>query len=155
MSHKRQDASQVSPELDEMVCDLIGYMLDELADGGDPGVLTCVEDADGVRVEASFTDDGEEACFEAAKARIAQSAQGMAKEGLGPIARYAIGYVGGVQLEDGFADAVLVSFYEQGLTDEAGVPTGYSAYVLFEGAGEGDRFAWADPAPAGAEEPLI
>ncbi len=35
MSHKRQDASQVSPDLDEMVCDLIGYMLFELADEGD------------------------------------------------------------------------------------------------------------------------
>ena len=48
-----------------------------------------------------------------------------------------------------------MSFYERGLADEEGVPTGYSAYVLFEGAGEGDGFAWADPAPAGAEEPLI
>ena len=155
MPKKPQQPSQVSPELDEMVCDLIGYMLDELADGGDPGVITCVEDAEGTRVEASFTDDGEEACLEAARTRIAQNASGMAKEKLGPIARYAIGYVGGVQLEDGVADAVLVSFYERGLADEEGVPTGYSAYVLFEGAGEGDGFAWADPAPAGAEEPLI
>ena len=36
MPKKQQQPSQVSPELDEMVCDLIGYMLDELADGGDP-----------------------------------------------------------------------------------------------------------------------
>ena len=74
---------------------------------------------------------------------------------MGPIARYAIGCVGGVRLEDGFADAVLVSFYEHGLATEVGAPTGYSAYVLYEGFGLGDDLAYADPMPAGEEPPLI
>ena len=45
-------------------------------------------------------------------------------------------------------NAVLVSFYERGLE------SGYSAYVLFDGMGEGDNFMWSDPEPAG-EEPAI
>ena len=45
MSRQQQNPGAVSPELDEMVCDLIGYMLVELAEGRDPGTATCAEDA--------------------------------------------------------------------------------------------------------------
>ena len=145
----------VSPELDEMVCDLIGYMLDELAAGRDPGVLACAEDAADGRIEAAFTEDGEEACLEAAQAFVRENARGNRAEGLGAIARYALAYAGAVRLESCYQDAVLVSFYERGLTDEDGAPAGYSAYVLYEGAGSEERFSWSDPQPAGEEPPLI
>lgn len=149
------NAGAVSPELDEMVCDLIGFMLDELAEGRDPGVLACAEDAGSGRIEAAFTEDGEEACLEAAQAFVHDNARGNRDEGLGAIERYAIAYAGAVRLENCYQDAVLVSFYERGLLDEEGAPTGYSAYVLFEGAGNEEQFAWSDPQPAGEEPPLI
>lgn len=149
------NAGAVSPELDEMVCDLIGYMLDELAEGRDPGVLACAEDAGAGRIEAAFTEDGEEACLEAAQAFVHDNARGNRDEGLGAIERYAIAYAGAVRLENCYQDAVLVSFYERGLLDEEGAPTGYSAYVLFEGAGNEEQFAWSDPQPAGEEPPII
>lgn len=155
MAQNTQGPGAVSPQLDEMVCDLIGFMLDELAAGCDPGVVACMEDSQGNRSEAAFSDDGEEECLEAARSLVARSAQGVPEDGVGPIACYAIGCVGGVQLEDGFADAVLVSFYEHGLATEVGAPTGFSAYVLYEGFGLGDDFAYADPMPAGEEPPLI
>lgn len=155
MAQNTQGPGVVSPQLDAMVCDLIGFMLDELAAGRDPGVVSCMEDAAGNRSEVTFTDDGEEACLEAAQALVAQSASGVPDEGLGPVACYAIGCVGGVELEDGFADAVLVSFYERGLVTVDGEATGYSAYVLYDGFGQGDAFTFSDPLPAGEEPPLI
>lgn len=155
MAQNTQGPGAVSPQLDDMVCDLIGFMLDELAAGREPGVVACMEDAAGNRGEASFTDDGEEACLEAAQAFVARSAGGAPDEGLGPVVCYAIGCVGGVELDEGFADAVLVSFYERGLAASDGSPTGYSAYVLYDGFGQGDAFAYCDPMPAGEEPPLI
>ncbi len=149
MTHGQGDTSAVSPALDEMVCDLIGYMLDELADGRDPGVLVCAEDAQGGRIEAAFSDDGEAACLEAARQYLAQRADGSANDHLQAIDRYAIAYVGGVSTDAGYQDALIVSFYERALA------VGYSAFVAFEGVGKGDGFVWSDPQPAGEESPLI
>lgn len=148
MSNEHQ-SPRVSPELDEMVCDLIGYMLDELAEGRDPGVVACAEDAAAGRVEAAFSDDGEEACLAAAHDFISQHAKGSRQDGLGPIDRYAIAYAGCISQEGVYQDALLVSFYERAL------PTGYSAFVAYAGAGTGDGFLWSDPQPAGEEPPLI
>lgn len=148
----------VSPELDEMVCDLLGYMLDELAEGRDPGVVACVEDATGAREEAAFSDDGEEVCIMAAQqfiqnhvhgTRTAKGAPANDALEMGPVDRYAYAYTGAVDIDDTYADAILVSFYEKVL------PCGYSAYVLYQGVGEGDDFMWSEPAPAGEELPLI
>lgn len=94
MAQNTQGPGAVSPQLDEMVCDLIGFMLDELAAGCDPGVVACMEDSQGNRSEAAFSDDGEEECLEAARALVARSAQGVPEDGVGPIARYAIGCAG-------------------------------------------------------------
>lgn len=74
---------------------------------------------------------------------------GLKDEGLGRIARYAIGYTGCVEIEGGYHDALLVSFFETTLE------SGFSAYVLYEGMGAGDGFMWSDPEPAGEETPLI
>lgn len=139
----------VSPELDAMVCDLIGEFLDSLAAGTDPGVVICLEDARGNHYEAAFTDDGETACLEGATQFISSHALGYKEEGLGRIERYALAYAGGVEFDDGYEDALLVSFYER-LLD-----SGYSAYVLYDGVGKGDAFMWSDPEPAGEETPLI
>ena len=139
----------VSPELDVMVCDLLDDFLNELADGDDPGVLLVVEDDRANRYQAAFTEDGAEACIEGAQHFIESNAAGLPSDHVGPLDRYAIAYAGGVELEDGFEDAVLVSFYQRGMV------TGYSAYVLYRGAGTGDSFMWSDPEPAGEEPPLL
>lgn len=149
MSEAEQTTGAVSPELDEMVCDLIGAMLDGLAVGDDPGVVVCLEDAAGAHLEMVFTDDGEEQCLDAARQYVRDATRGVAAEGLGPALRYAIAYTGCVQTEDGYLDALLVSFFEKGL------PSGYSAYVLFSGMGSGDGFMWSDPEPAGEEPALL
>ena len=75
--------------------------------------------------------------------------RGNAEEGLRAIDRYAIACTGAVEIEGAYRDAVLVSFYERAL------PTGYSAYILYENPGAGDRFGWSDPEPAGEEPALI
>ena len=149
MAQNSDGQATVSPELDRMVCDLIGEFLDGLAVGEDPGVVICLEDAEGHRYEAAFTEDGEEACLEGAAGYISKHAMGMKDEGLGRVERYAIAYAGCVDFDEGYHDALLVSFYERSLD------AGYSAYVLFEGVGEGDGFMWSDPEPAGEETPLI
>lgn len=146
---RQQGAGPVSPALDEMVCDLIGYMLDELAEGHDPGVVVCAEDSSSGRVDAAFSDDGEEACLEAARKFVTEKAQGSRADGMGPMDRYAIAYTGCISLDGEYRDAVLVSFYERSLA------TGYSAYVTFRNCGAGDGFSWDEPAPAGEELPLI
>lgn len=150
MAEDRIDAGTVSPELDEMTCDLIGAFLDSLAEGEDPGVLLCVEDAESSRYEAAFTDDGEEACWDAATSFVSEHAtSGVPSEGLGRIERYAIGCTGCVEVDGAYRNAVLVSFCERSL------PCGYSAYVLYEGEGTGDAFLWSDPEPAGEEPTLL
>ena len=144
-----EDRERVSEELDSMVCDLIGAFLDDLADGVDPGVALCAEDALGNRYEVVFTEDDPESCLEGARSFISQHVEGIPSDHVGMIERYAIAYTGAVGFDDAFEDALLVSFYEYGLT------TGYSAYVLYRGFGTGDGFMWTDPEPAGEEPPLI
>ena len=151
MPDTQRNEGAVSPELDEMTCDLIGLFLDSLAEGDDPGVVVCVEDAAGSRSQVAFSDDGEEACLAAAQAFVTQHAgAGVPEDGVDALVRYALACTGCVDLGDeGYRNAVLVSFFERGL------PCGYSAYVLFDGMGEGDAFMWSDPEPAGEEPPLL
>ena len=54
-----------------------------------------------------------------------------------------------MEIDGGYHDALLVSFFETTLE------SGFSAYVLYEGMGAGDGFMWSDPEPAGEETPLI
>ena len=149
MAQDMQDAGNVSAELDAMVCDLIGAFLDDLAAGENPGVVVAIEDAASNRYLSALDEDGEEACLEAATNFISEHKMGLKDEGLGRIARYAIGYTGCVEIEGGYHDALLVSFFETTLE------SGFSAYVLYEGMGAGDGFMCSDPEPAGEETPLI
>ena len=139
----------VSTALDAMVGDLLGAFLDCLAEGENPGVVVSVEDAAATRYEAVFTDDGEEACLEAARAYVASHAKGIPAEKLGRIERAAVAYVGCVEMDGDYEDAILVTFHERGMA------CAYSAYVLVRGIGEGDGLEWADPEPAGEEPALI
>ena len=109
----------ISPELDELSSTLMGDALDLLAEGESMGVLLVIQ----------------EARSSVRKSRHAQ--------------RYALTYVGAIQMEDGtFAEALILEFGERGYPS-------FSAYSLFEGRGKGSEFRWTDPAPAGEEEPLL
>ena len=147
MNDVQQD--EVSPELDSMVCDLLDGYLNALADGEDLGVVLIAEDARANRYQACFTEDGPEACLEGAKHFVESNATGIQSDHVGPLDRYAIAYAGGVELDCEFQDAIVVSFYQRGMS------LGYSAYVLYEGAGTGEIFRWCDPEPAGEEPPLL
>lgn len=149
MAQNPSDTGSVSEALDGMVCNLLGAYLDSLAEGGDPGVVLAIEDAQSNCFQAAFTDDGEEQCLDAAEAFVQGHAQGYSEEGVGPIERYAIAYTGAVDIDGCYEDAIMVSFFE------CGMDVAYSAYVLFSHAGEGENFMWSDPEPAGEEPPLL
>ena len=140
---------EVSPELDTMGCDLLDDFLNGLADGEELGVGLCVEDAQANRYQAAFVEDGLDACIDGARHFIQLNEGGLPSDHVGPIDRYAIAYTGAVELDDGFEDAIIVSFYQRGMA------CGYSAYVLYANAGQGEHFMWSDPEPAGEEPPLI
>ncbi|MDY3667492.1 MAG: hypothetical protein SO051_05070, partial [Collinsella sp.] len=53
----------VTPELDAMVGDLLGSLLDALAEGDNPGVLLAAEDTEANRYEAAFDEDSVEVCL--------------------------------------------------------------------------------------------
>ncbi len=106
-------------------------------------------DSNANRYQACFTEDGPEACLEGAQHFIEANAAGIQSDHVGPLDRYAIAYAGGVELDCEFRDAIIVSFYQRGMF------VGYSAYVLYSGAGTGEGFMWCDPEPAGEEPPLL
>lgn len=146
---QQTDDSLVSSELDAMVCDLLGDFLDSLADGVDPGAMLAVEDIHGNRYQAAFDEDGAQACIDGARHFVEANQEGLRRDHVGELDRYAIAYCGAVELDGGFEDAVLVSFYQRGMD------SGYSAYTLYRGFGTGDSFMWSDPEPAGEEQPLL
>lgn len=149
MTNNAGSQDEVSPELDSMVCDVLDGVLNALADGEDLGVVLAVEDEHGNRYQACFTEDGPEACLEGAQHFIESNAGGVQSDHVGPLDRYAIAYAGGVELDCEFQDAIIVSFYQRGMS------LGYSAYVLYSGVGSGENFMWCDPEPAGEEPPLL
>ena len=151
MAGKNNGAQRISPELDELSCDLMGEALDRLAEGEDLHVLLVVGDDEGNAVSFEFADDGEEACLVGARDKVRSLARrkGDASVGIGAPRYYAICYEGAVADSDGtYADALLMEFGEKGRQ-------AYSAYSLFEGRGLGEEFAWSDPAPAGEVDPLL
>ena len=131
----------VSPELDELSGNLIGEALDMLADGEDFGVLVAVEDENEEVETLDFSDDGPEECLEAAREYVFDLR--------GSVVRYTICYVGAVEDESGaYQDALIFEFGERGYEH-------FSGFMFFMGKGEGEDFAWTDPAPAGQIEPLL
>ncbi len=131
----------VSPELDELSGDLIGEALDMLAAGEDFGVLVAVEDEHEEIEILDFSDDGPEECLEAARSYV--------KDLRGSLVRYTICYAGAVaDVSGSFEDALVFEFGERGYEH-------FSGFMFFEGRGERDDFAWTDPAPAGAIDPIL
>lgn len=130
----------ISSELDALSCDLLGQALDALAAGVEVPVLVSVDAGEGAET-SSFSDDSLELCLEAARDYV-RSQDG--------VVRYAIVYDGDVALEgDVYQAALILEFGEKGAT------TAYSGYVLYDGFGAQDDFAWADPEPAGTCELLV
>lgn len=151
MSAQKNDKYTVSPELDELSCNLMGEGLDRLAEGADVHVLLVVGDAAGNACSFEFADDGEEACLVGArdKVRALARSKGDASCGLGAPRYYALCYEGAVADGAGsYADALIMEFGEKG-------SPAFSAYSLFEGRGTGDAFGWTDPAPAGEVDSLL
>ena len=145
------DAGQVSPELDAMSCDLLGSALDALAAGVDVHGVVSVEDARSRRDTRAFSDDGPEACLEGARGFVRKLVAdgGDESEPIGKPVRYALVYEGAVAGEQGgYDDALILEFGEMGSRS-------FSAYVLWDGFGAGDDFAWSDPMPAGEVESLL
>ncbi len=141
----------VSPELDQLSCDLMGQAFDLLADGQEVPVILAVQDADGTTASYEFTDDGIEACIEGAHKRVKDLVheEGDADSHLGTPVRYALVYEGAIEDDEGaYDDALLLEFGETGYIN-------YSAYSLFKGRGEHEGFAWTDPAAAGELPPLL
>lgn len=141
----------ISPQLDELSSILMGQAFDVLAAGRDVNVLLAVADAAGNVASYTFADDGPEECLEGARKKVRDLARscGDAAAKLGAPVRYALAYEGAVADERGaYQDAVLLEFGERGRTS-------FSAFSLVDGKGEGDNFAWTDPAPAGEVENLL
>ena len=141
----------ISPELDELVSELVGVSLDMLAEDGEMPVFLVIEDA--ARTVASYEIDGDgpEECLEGAFARVAAAAKagGDPDQNLGAPVRYGIAYEGAIEDETGaYLDALIVEFGERGWR-------AYSLYSLVEGKGTGEGFAWSEPAAAGEVEPLL
>ena len=138
---EKERKTGVSPELDELSGDLIGEALDMLADGEEFGVLVAVEDENEEIETLDFSDDGPEECLEAAREYVCDLRDSLV--------RYTICYVGAIADEDGaYEDALIFEFGERGYEH-------FSGFMFFIGKGEGDNFAWTDPAPAGQIEPLL
>ena len=139
-----KDGQGVSPELDDLSSTLMGQAFDVLAEGVELNVILAVEDAAGNVASYTFADDGPEECLEGARKKVRDLARscGDAAAKLGAPVRYALAYEGAVADERGaYQDAVLLEFF--------------SAFSLVDGKGEGDNFAWTDPAPAGEVENLL
>ena len=142
MANNAQGPAAVSPELDNLSCDLIESALDTIAEGGSLGVIAAYETKDGKRDTQVFEEDSPELCIRAAKDFIRSHKQAV---------RYGIVYDGAVAPEEdgAFLDAVILEF------GEAGAKSAFSGYVLYENAGDADNFAWTDPQPAGEVELLV
>lgn len=140
----------VSPELDELSCNLIGECLDRLADSADLGVVATALDGNSMRVTCAFDDDGADMCLEAAHDWVRRLAAGTLKEpGFSRPVCYAIAYAGAVDTGSGFSDALVTEFGDKGNDVD------YSAFLLLDGVGSGSDLRWSDPAPAGETEPLL
>ncbi|AEB07881.1 hypothetical protein Corgl_1786 [Coriobacterium glomerans PW2] len=149
MDESAQEFGTVSQELDRMVCELIGRFLDELASGTDPGVVVSMQDKASNSHDIVFCEDDEQVCLDAAKRFVSSHADGGEALPIDKIERYAIACTGSIESAGASHDALLVSFFERGLS------SGFSAYVLYRRVGAGADFVWSAPAPAGAEPPLI
>ncbi len=132
-------SQSISPELDELSCDLIAQALDALAAGVAVPVLVGYDTATTRDIRA-FEDDAYSACLQAARSWIQQNRE---------IVRYALLFDGDIADAAGvYQQALIIEFAERGCT------TAYSCYVRYSGVGTQEDFCWAEPQPAGECSPL-
>ena len=130
---------EISQELDELSCNLIGMAIDILEAKGEVPLLLAV---DGDDEAYAFDDDTPDGCYRAACEQIAE---------LGPACnRYAMAYEGVVQEDelDSGEPAILFEFAER----DAG--PAWSGYMLYRRRDDG-LLEVTEPLPAGEEEPLF
>ena len=132
----------ISPLLDTLTCELVGFCLDILAEGEElwPTLAYC--DAKGESNCMTFDGDELENCLEAARAQVGKLPAS--------VCCYAIAYDGFVQDpgDGAYVDALLAEFGERGMA------TAYSLYVAYARENGGADFQCGEPLAAG-EEPLL
>ncbi len=153
--HGAVEPEPISPEMDALACALIDYSLDLLGETGELAPTLAVEDGQGNRSLLSFDDEDFEECLEEVRNRLVAAARGEQRlDGLkGRPVRYAVAYDGAVDVPDsgvdGFEPALIVEYGEHGMS------SAYSAYLLYDNAGNPQEFAWTDPAAAGEGDLLV
>lgn len=143
----------ISDALDALVCATIDYGLDMLGEVAELAVTLAVEDGVGNQALLSFDDVDVEECLAEARATVSDAARG--KKGIdglqGKPVRYAIAYDGAVSEEEGSAyDPALIVEY-----GETGLSRAYSAFLVYENAGDPQEFMWTEPAAAGITDLLV
>ncbi|MGN0035222.1 MAG: hypothetical protein ACI364_05800 [Coriobacteriales bacterium] len=139
----KQAAAYISPELDNLTCELIGVCLDALAeDGQTPPTIACLS-TEGEASWRTFSEDGPDAALAAARRTIRRERS--------DIRAYAVAYDGFIRQDARSqpVDALLVEFAERGM------PTAYSAYVAYRKGDTPDQFTVSDPLAAGEEPNLL
>lgn len=146
----------ISELLDNLSCELLGDIFDQLAEGESLNVVASICNQQGERITCAFEDDSEEVCLERAYEWVRR---GGAEDGASSTIKpqcYAIAYMGAVadgevdpEDSDAFTSAVLLEFGERGAS------SGWSAYSYIDGVGEKENFRFTDPAPAGETECLL
>lgn len=159
VSNHHDDAAMepepISQAMDNLACALIDYGLDLLGETGDLVPTLAVEDAQGNRSLLSFDDEDFEECLAEVHDRLVRAACGKEKiEGLAGVpVRYAIAYDGAIDIPDsgvdGFEPALIVEYGEHGMT------RAYSAYMLYQNAGNPQEFVCTEPEAAGEGELLV
>ncbi len=145
----------ISPEMDALACAMIDYSLDLLETAGELCPSLAVEDGEGGRVLLSFSDDDFEECLTEIRDQLTAAAKGKIQiEGLsGRPVRYAFSYDGAVENPDsefsGYEPALIVEYGEHGMT------SAYSAYLLYQNAGNPQEFVWTEPEAAGEGDLLV
>lgn len=141
----------ISETLDQLSCELLGEVFDQLASGTTFSVVASVCDANAVRTTCAFEDDFQDVCLERAREWVKTGAHEENSQAGEPIC-YAICYCGAVGDEENsedLSDAVLLEFGEKGSA------CGWSAFSYIDGVGKGEDFRYTDPEPAGETECLL
>lgn len=143
----------ISEDLEVLADDVIDHVLDALGNEGGFLPLLAAENAAGERTLLTFDDEELEECLEAARGLVAAAASnGEPLSGLSGVpVRYAIAFDGAIrESEDGpYESAIIVEYGEHGMS------SAYSAYMLYQHAGNPQEFVWTDPAAAGEMDLLV
>ena len=141
-NNEPMETEAISPELDELTCNAIGYALDKLAMGEGIWPTLFLQDKHGHGEYFVFEDDGLDVCLIQARESVKQ---------LGKSAvRYALYYDGFFKNDADLAtNALVVEFAERDM------PTAYSAIVAYGNPGDEATFWYDEPVAGGEEDNLF